>query len=1479
MKKILGLDLGTNSIGWALIDLEDKKILGIGSRIIPMGAELSKFEQGQAQTKNAVRRTARGIRRLNKRYKQRRNKLIYALQQLGMLPQQIQLASPFNDPNKIDKISILPISKNQKQLTAFDLVELRVKALNEKISLQELGKIIYLFNQLRGYSGGNIEPEKEVDDDNDENSEGKNKNQNIVALCRLIKIGNPEQITFKGKQINKRVVEIELEEESIANNIIHADTFLETLKEGDTLELNIKVSTNKKEDTTYFVKLPSKTSWRKKMENLEKELKDKSIKLGREVYLSEHFLEILKENKWAKIRNNVVLRFRYEAEFEAIWNKQLEKNKEFEKLTKDIDLLTKITHFIFPDRPSGKPENADAKNSKKNEYRERAISKGIKYLIKEQIIFYQRELKDQSDLISYCLFETDKKVASKSHPFFQEFRIWEQINKLNINTKIEIGKTKKGETKYTYLDRPIPTQLKVWIYDELKTKKEITYQAIYNKLKKDFEFKVGQEFLNGLDSKAKIKTNETVYLLKKSLKEHWDTLKLDETENLIRLWDILYNGKGNEYDIHSDRTSKVLEFLKECIADIKNIEELAINISKIKFVRNYANMSIEAIQKILPLVKAGKYFNNDFIEETHNRIVKLVNENLTDPFEKAAQEYLEKNIELLKEGGILNAYATILIYGNHSTKPVNKNDIIQSPKNINRIKAGELRNPLAEQMINETLIIVKEIWQQYGIKPDEIRIELARELKNSAERRKKIYKNQNANQKDNESIKDKLQELNQELTLANIEKFKLWTSQENLQEKYIAEYKDPSKSELQKMKLWEEQGHISPYTGRPIPLADLFNKGKYDVDHIIPKSRYFDDSLTNKIICETAVNKEKGNRTAMEYMETGSNTQSLRSKDVFIDEVNKSFYGPKRKNLLATSIPEDPILRQIKDTQYIAVRTKEELAKIVGSENVKTTTGGVTDYLRNQWGLTDKFKNVLKHRYEDLLGNEKLFEYEYANYLKKIEVKQKAYEKIGKYFNDIILSKENFIEWYKLNAITNKNNKLILKDWSKRIDHRHHSIDALVVACTNQSHVQRLNNLNKELQDWLDKNRKELLPNFEGSPSELLEEVMNLDEAKREKITQQLKKFNEIPMPWSGFDFDTEDALKEIIVSQKPKDKLIIQKGDDGKPHIKIRGQLHEGTNYGKSGSGSNKKRGAETYRIPLSKFGGKQFATEKTIEKIVNPYLKNQIKEHLKSYGNKEEAFSAEGIAELNYKLQSKLNQNNSSAPHTPISKIKIYYQDPSKKRSTQHTESEEYDTLQKLDRPRAFNNALYVKTGDNYMFAVMENEEFDKRTKEYKTVRVYDIITFFDAANLLKVAFNDSKDKENFNKEQLFKDYFQNKNKAKLLFTLKQGDYVYLPENKDVETSIATNNLEENFWQNKNKRSENIYLVQKYSGKQIYFIKHNIAKSIKKGIEYGSQDCYEKVGDMSIKDKCWKIEVDRLGNITKVNVDKFPISLKADC
>ena len=81
------------------------------------------------------------------------------------------------------------------------MVELRVKALNESISLKEFGRIIYLYNQLRGYSGGNSEPEKE-DNSDDESEEKKSQKENFIILSKILFIGEPEEIVFKGKKIN-----------------------------------------------------------------------------------------------------------------------------------------------------------------------------------------------------------------------------------------------------------------------------------------------------------------------------------------------------------------------------------------------------------------------------------------------------------------------------------------------------------------------------------------------------------------------------------------------------------------------------------------------------------------------------------------------------------------------------------------------------------------------------------------------------------------------------------------------------------------------------------------------------------------------------------------------------------------------------------------------------------------------------------------------------------------------------------------------------------------------------------------------------------------------------------------------------------------------------------------------------------------------------------------------------------------------------
>lgn len=144
MARILGLDLGTNSIGWALVDDVQNKILGIGSRIFPMGVENLGEGEGREMSKNAGRTGARGVRRQFFRRRLRKRILLKALSENKMCP---MVAKDFEDWKKTKEFP----SKKLANWFALNPYELRQKALNEKLSLEEIGRIFYHLIQRRGF--------------------------------------------------------------------------------------------------------------------------------------------------------------------------------------------------------------------------------------------------------------------------------------------------------------------------------------------------------------------------------------------------------------------------------------------------------------------------------------------------------------------------------------------------------------------------------------------------------------------------------------------------------------------------------------------------------------------------------------------------------------------------------------------------------------------------------------------------------------------------------------------------------------------------------------------------------------------------------------------------------------------------------------------------------------------------------------------------------------------------------------------------------------------------------------------------------------------------------------------------------------------------------------------------------------------------------------------------------------------------------
>src|SRR5690606_27239749 len=150
------------------------------------------------------------------------------------------------------------------------------------------------------------------------------------AFGKVLSISEPEKVTFKGKELKKSRVTIET-----ADGPLEGETFLEILKVGESLELLVNITASKKFGETVTFKLSDKTNWRKKMENLEKELTELTRENRREVFLSEYFFSVLKDNKWAKIRNNVILRSRYQSEFDAIWEEQSKHHDILNRVSQD----------------------------------------------------------------------------------------------------------------------------------------------------------------------------------------------------------------------------------------------------------------------------------------------------------------------------------------------------------------------------------------------------------------------------------------------------------------------------------------------------------------------------------------------------------------------------------------------------------------------------------------------------------------------------------------------------------------------------------------------------------------------------------------------------------------------------------------------------------------------------------------------------------------------------------------------------------------------------------------------------------------------------------------------------------------------------------------------------------------------------------------------------------------------------------------
>ncbi|WP_051349496.1 type II CRISPR RNA-guided endonuclease Cas9 [Chryseobacterium gregarium] len=1430
MKTILGLDLGTNSIGWALVqqDFKNKQgnILGMGSRIIPMSQDiLGDFGKGNSVSQTAERTRYRSVRRLRERFLLRRERLHRVLHVLNFLPEhydaQIDFEKRFGkfksetEPklaweNTDGKFSFLFQASFNEMLEDFKisgkdlkvpydwtLYYLRKKALSQKIGKEELVWILLNFNQKRGYYQLRGEEEEE----------NPNKRVEFYSLKIVDVLADEPQ---KGK--TDLWYSLVLENGWIYRRSSKLPLFDWQDKTRDfivTTDLNDdgSIKTDKDGNEKRSFRAPSENDWTLVKKKTEQEIEKSHKTVG--TYIYETLLQNPKQKIKGKLVRTVERKF-YKEELRKI----LEKQKEFHPELQDEDTYNDCIRELY----------------RNNEVHQLSLSKkDFVHLLMEDLIFYQRPLRSQKSSVSNCTLEFRKykvenglehiqylKAIPKSNPYYQEFRIWQWVFNLNIYEKENEDNVTKEflSTTKDYEN----------LFEFLNNRKEVDQKALL----KHFKITEKTHRWNFVEDK-KYPCNETKTMISSRLdKVEGITNNFLTREIEQKIWHIIYSV--------NDKTE--FEKALKSFARKNNLDEHSFSEAFRKFPpfrSEYGSFSEKAVKKLLPLMRLGKFWNYAAIDgNSKERIQKII---IGEYDENIKDKVREKTLHLKSEDdfqGLQLWLAQYIVYGRHSEASItgkwNSADDLEGF--LKEFKQHSLRNPIVEQVITETLRVVKDIWVKYGNGAkdffSEIHVELAREMKLPAEERERLTRQISENENTNLRIKALLAEMMDDHSVENVRPYS------PMQQEILKIYEDgilksdieieddilkisktaqPSSSDLKRYKLWLEQKYKSPYTGQIIPLNKLFTP-EYEIEHIIPQSRYFDDSFSNKVICESAVNKLKDNYIGLGFIKQFSGTivecgfgktVKVFETGEYEDFVKKHYANnrSKRNKLLMEEIPEKMIERQLNDTRYISkyisgllsnmVREEDGKDEGVNSKNIIPGNGKITTQLKQDWGLNDVWNDLVLPRFERM---------------------------------NRLTDSEDFTAW---NERHQKFLPTVPVEYSKgfskkRIDHRHHAMDALVIACATRDHVNLLNNQSAK-SDTGRYDLKRKLMQFEKA-------VYN-DPQTGKRIERGVpKKFLK---PWNGFTVDARNKLETIVVSFKQNlrvinkatnyyEKYVEKDGVKTKMVVKqtgtnwaIRKPMHKDTVSGKVD--------LPWIKVPKGKIvtaTRKSLDTSfdlKTINSVTDTGIQKILRNYLEFKGSPESAFSPEGIEDMNKNIQ----KYNDGKPHQPIGKVRVF---------ELGSKFQVGQTGNKKDK--------YVEAakGTNLFFAVYENKH---GIRSYETVPLNEVIER--------------------QKQGLYSCPETNQKGEKLLFYLSPNDLVYIPtgEQQYNINTVDFKNLDK-------KNIYNVYKIVSFTGNRLYGIPFSLSNVIVNKIEYTQLNKIEFTREKEI---LLKFNVDRLGDIKTFTTD----------
>ena len=538
----------------------------------------------------------------------------------------------------------------------------------------------------------------------------------------------------------------------------------------------------------------------------------------------------------------------------------------------------------------------------------------------EGAIFYQRPLKSQKGQVGHCTFEKNKARCPISHPRYEEFRMLCFINNIKVKTwedeayrqlnQEEVGNIlplffRKSKSQFEFED----------IAKKIAGKGNYCYKTDKEEKAYRFNFKMytsvsacpvtaglrvlfGDDWLNqicGVYSLGEGKTSDQI------INDIWHVLFSFDDEDKLKEW---------------------------AIEKLQMSSEEAEIFEKISVPQGYASLSLNAINKMLPYLRAGYRYDEAVImanlpsvigcdvDELPKEVVEnvsiLMEDKVSNPLDKkksihqCVTEYL-RDCQNVDSKHIAKLYHPSMIETYQAVLPIGGVYKLGSPR------ASSVRNPMAMRALFRLRKLLNELLGEGKIDSETlVRIEFSRGLNDSNMRKAiEMYQREQKRLHDDYSAKIK----------------------EQMGDDYV-----PSEDEILKYQLWEEQKHRCPYTGTQIGLEDFLGSSpKYDIEHTVPRSRGGDNSQMNKTLCESKFNRDikKGMLPTelANYSEIMANVESFGWQEE-IDSLKKRL--ERTRSYSATKEEKD---RKIQDRHYLKMKLDYLVGKLKRFEMAEVPEG------------------------------------------------------------------------------------------------------------------------------------------------------------------------------------------------------------------------------------------------------------------------------------------------------------------------------------------------------------------------------------------------------------------------------------------------------------------------------------------------------------------------------------------------------------